>query len=75
MSADRKLDEAIAREIMGHKTLWAHAVWSEEDWLCTDTPTEQNVMAIVTEKDDGVFSMPKYLVIPYYSSDLGVAGR
>jgi hypothetical protein len=70
---DRELDALVAEKVMGLPLLWAHKVWSMEDWLTTDYPTEQNTMAIVNEDKGDRISMPKFLVIPHYSTDIGAA--
>lgn len=74
MEAGRELDALVAKKVMGHRLLWAHRVWSMEDWLTTDRPTEQNTMAIVTGENwkPGAF-YPAYLVIPHYSTDIAAA--
>lgn len=71
MKAGRELDALVAEKIRGERLLFVNRAWSTEDWLTTDHPTEQNVMAIITdEKWRAGASYPHHLVIPLYSVSL-----
>lgn len=65
----RALDRQCAR-LLGHDLVFAPKAWTDEDWMCSDTPTEINVLAI------NVGGMPAplgggafHMSIPHYSTD------
>jgi hypothetical protein len=73
MNAGRELDALIAEKVMGYTLRFAAKAWTDEDWMCSDTPTETNVMAIYAPADQfpgsGAFDMS----IPHYSTDIAAA--
>lgn len=76
MEAGRELDALVAEKVMGLRVLFAARAWSEDDWLGSDIPTEENVMAIVNERPenpDQKWRGPSHLIIPHYSTDIAAA--
>jgi len=67
----REIDAQIAERIMGHTLAFSERAWTDEDWACSDAPTERNVMAIVADRLPGTGAFR--VSIPHYSEVLNAA--
>jgi hypothetical protein len=64
-----RLNALVAEHVMGLKLAHARVAWTPADWATSDTPTERNVLAIVTDAWQPGSDFPPALVIPNYCGD------
>ena len=73
MQTGRELDALVAERVMGLQLVKAPKVWSDDDWLTSDTPTETEALGVVNPNwKPGDWTPPFSTILPY-STDIAAA--
>lgn len=72
-TAGRELDAEIARRLFGVEVAVCPKVWSDEDWQCSDYPTEENALGIPNRSFRPGGMAPPASPLPRYSENIEAA--